>query len=81
MEAHGVGIQGAAPEPSRLRPVRDFPYEYEHERLAIDLINGSEQLRLWVDDSNATPADLELIAAADEQLWREECSALLGDFR
>ena len=24
---------------------RDFAYEYEHERLAIDLINGSELLR------------------------------------
>ena len=33
---------------------RDFPYEYEHERLAIDLINGSELLRQWVDDRSAT---------------------------
>ena len=30
---------------------RDFPYEYERDRLAIDLINGSELLRHWVDDS------------------------------
>lgn len=29
---------------------RDFPYEYEHDRLAIDLINGSPLLRRWVDD-------------------------------
>ena len=29
---------------------RDFPYEYEHDRLAIDLINGSALLREWVDD-------------------------------
>ena len=29
-----------------------FPYEYEHERLAIDLINGSELLRRWVDDAD-----------------------------
>ncbi len=28
---------------------RDFPYEYERDRLAIDLINGSELLRQWVD--------------------------------
>ena len=33
-------------------------YEYEHNRLAIDLINGSELLRQWVDDSAATPGDL-----------------------
>src|SRR5205085_1734087 len=29
---------------------RDFPYEYERDRLAIDLINGSTLLREWVDD-------------------------------
>ena len=56
---------------------RDFPYEYENDRLAIDLINGSNLLRLWVDDDNATPADLEMLAALDERLWREECAAVL----
>jgi len=56
---------------------RDFPYEYEHERLAIDLINGGELLRLWVDDDNATPADLEALTVADERLWQDECSAVL----
>ena len=56
---------------------RDFPYEYERGRLAIDLINGSELLREWVDDRAATPADLEALAAADEQAWREERDAVL----
>ena len=56
---------------------RDFSYEYEHDRLAIDLINGSDLLRLWVDDDNATPADLEALAVADERLWQEECSGVL----
>ena len=51
---------------------RDFPYEYERERLAIDLINGSELLRDWVDDPSAMPADLEEQAAGDERSWREE---------
>lgn len=51
---------------------RNFPYEYEHDRLAIDLINGSECLRQWVDDAAAKPADLEAVAAADEKSWREE---------
>jgi len=59
----------------RLRPDyplwRDFPYEYEHDRLAIDLINGSELLRRWVDDPAAAPADLEALASADERAWRE----------
>jgi uncharacterized protein YbbC (DUF1343 family) len=51
---------------------RDFPYEYELDRLAIDVINGSPLLREWVDDAQALPEDLELIASADEQAWEEE---------
>jgi uncharacterized protein YbbC (DUF1343 family) len=51
---------------------RDFPYEYEHDRLAIDLINGSELLRRWVDDPAATPADLDAVAVPDEDAWRGE---------
>ena len=50
---------------------RDFPYEYEFERLAIDLINGSPLLREWVDDPAATPADLDALARADEAAWEE----------
>jgi uncharacterized protein YbbC (DUF1343 family) len=56
---------------------RDFPYEYERDRLAIDLINGGESLRRWVDDPEAQPGDLDRIAAADEQAWQEEREALL----
>jgi uncharacterized protein YbbC (DUF1343 family) len=65
----------------RLRPEyelwRDFPYEYEQDRLAIDVINGGGLLREWVDDSSATPADLETIAAPDEVSWRVERDAVL----
>jgi uncharacterized protein YbbC (DUF1343 family) len=50
---------------------RDFAYEYEHDRLAIDLINGSPLLRAWVDDRQAGPEQLNAIATADEQAWRE----------
>ena len=56
---------------------RDFAYEYEHDRLAVDLINGGELLRLWVDDAAAEPADLDRAAVADEQAWRAERSGLL----
>ena len=56
---------------------RDFPYEYEHDRLAIDVINGSELLRQWVDDPAATPADLDALAAPDEAAWLEERESLL----
>ena len=49
----------------------NFAYEYEHDRLAIDLINGGPLLREWVDSADATPADLDLPARADEAAWRE----------
>ncbi len=60
----------------RLRPDqelwRDFPYEYEYDRLAIDLINGSDLLRHWVDDPDAAPGDLEALAGPDEAAWLAE---------
>ena len=56
---------------------RDFPYEYEQGRLPIDVINGSELLRNWVDDPAATAADLEALVRPDEDAWREEREAVL----
>jgi len=50
---------------------RDFPYEYERDRLAIDVINGSPLLREWVDDSEAGPDDLDVLTKPDESAWRE----------
>ncbi|MDP2171194.1 MAG: DUF1343 domain-containing protein [Rhodocyclaceae bacterium] len=54
---------------------RDFPYEYEQDRLAIDLINGGELLRQWVDDPAAPPAELDALASIDEAGWQEESAA------
>jgi uncharacterized protein YbbC (DUF1343 family) len=51
---------------------RDFPYEYEHGKLAIDVINGGPGLREWVDDPAAEPRDLDLAAIADERAWEAE---------
>jgi uncharacterized protein YbbC (DUF1343 family) len=51
---------------------RDFAYEYEHGKLAIDVINGSPLLREWVDDREATPHDLDALAHADERAWERE---------
>jgi uncharacterized protein YbbC (DUF1343 family) len=56
---------------------RDFAYEYEHDRLAIDLINGSELLREWVDDPGAIAADLDALAAPDEQAWMDSRESVL----
>jgi len=56
---------------------RDFGYEYEFDRLAIDLINGSPLLREWVDSPSASPADLDALAQADEAAWLETRSRFL----
>jgi uncharacterized protein YbbC (DUF1343 family) len=56
---------------------RDFAYEYEHGRLAIDLINGGDTLRRWVDDPAATPADLDRLAVRDETTWARTRQAYL----
>ena len=56
---------------------RDFPYEYERDRLAIDVINGSELLRKWADEPAAAPGDLDTLAKADEEAWMEERESVL----
>jgi uncharacterized protein YbbC (DUF1343 family) len=65
----------------RLRPDyplwRDFRYEYEQGRLAIDVINGGELLRKWVDDPVAAPGDLDALAVADEAAWGAERQAVM----
>jgi uncharacterized protein YbbC (DUF1343 family) len=55
----------------------DFPYEYEFNRRPIDVINGSDLLRTWVDDPHASPADLDALAGADEADWRAQRQSVL----
>ena len=50
---------------------RDFPYEYELGKLAIDVINGGPALREWVDNPDGTPADLDALTLLDEAAWRD----------
>jgi uncharacterized protein YbbC (DUF1343 family) len=56
---------------------RDFPYEYEFDKLAIDVINGGPFLRQWVDDREAQPGDLDGRAAPEEAAWRGEVAPLI----
>jgi uncharacterized protein YbbC (DUF1343 family) len=56
---------------------RDFPYEYEFGKLAIDVINGSPLLREWVDDASAAPADLDAITISDKRDWEEQRKSCL----
>lgn len=51
---------------------RDFAYEYEFDKLAIDVINGGPALREWVDDPAAAPADLDALTRPDEAAWEED---------
>jgi uncharacterized protein YbbC (DUF1343 family) len=51
---------------------RDFPYEYEIGKLAIDVINGGPLLREWVNDRAAVAADLDAITLPDEAAWAQE---------
>jgi uncharacterized protein YbbC (DUF1343 family) len=50
---------------------RKFRYEYETERLAIDLLSGGTFLREWVDDPAAQPSDFEERLIGDERAWME----------
>lgn len=51
---------------------RNFHYEYEKDRLAIDLINGGPALREWVDDTKASIEDFESFLKSDEESWRHD---------
>jgi uncharacterized protein YbbC (DUF1343 family) len=48
---------------------RRFEYEYERDRLPIDVLNGGPLLREWVDDPEATVGDLDALAGKEEAAW------------
>ncbi|MEO9600652.1 DUF1343 domain-containing protein [Parasphingorhabdus sp.] len=48
---------------------RDFPYEYEDDKLAFDVINGGPALREWIESPSSTAHDLEEICAPGERAW------------
>ena len=92
IHAEGIGYDHAAFRPWRLQAAafkavraaapdyplwRDFPYEYEFDKLAIDVINGGPGLRAWVDDPAATAGDLDALAEPDEASWLDERRAFL----
>ncbi|MEO9469120.1 DUF1343 domain-containing protein [Parasphingorhabdus sp.] len=51
---------------------RDFAYEYEEGKLAIDVINGGTILKDWVDSPSTIANDLDGIVAPDERSWAQE---------
>jgi len=50
---------------------RDFAYEYETDRLAVDLLSGGTFLRDWVDDPSLGPAEFDERLQKDERDWAE----------
>ena len=87
IHAEGPGYDHQAFQPWRLQTLafkairrlypdydlwRDFPYEYESGKLAIDIINGGPALREWVDAADSTPEELDAMTSVDEQSWSEE---------
>lgn len=51
---------------------RDFAYEYEEGKLAIDVINGGTLLKDWVDSPSTIANDLDGMVAPDERSWAQE---------
>jgi uncharacterized protein YbbC (DUF1343 family) len=87
IHAEGTGYDHQAFKPWRLQALafkairrlypnydlwRDFPYEYEFGKLAIDVINGGPGLREWCDDPESCAADLDAMTSVDEAKWLQE---------
>jgi uncharacterized protein YbbC (DUF1343 family) len=49
----------------------DPPYEYEFDKIPIDVITGGTRFREWVEDPQAQWGDLEAMLQSDEAGWRE----------
>ena len=92
IHAEGRGYDHAAFKPWRLQALafkavrrlypdyelwRDFPYEYELGKLAIDVINGGPRLREWVDNQTSDPVDLDALTLPDEAAWLDERKSFL----
>lgn len=56
---------------------RDFAYEYVHDKLPFDVINGGPALREWIENSRATIQDLEKKLIHDEKSWNKEMKKYL----
>jgi uncharacterized protein YbbC (DUF1343 family) len=56
---------------------REFLFEYEPGRMAIDLLSGGTFLREWVDDANAGFPDLDKYLKQDEIRWEHTRESFL----
>ncbi|MGE4133058.1 MAG: exo-beta-N-acetylmuramidase NamZ domain-containing protein [Bdellovibrionales bacterium] len=51
---------------------RPPPYEYETEKMPIDILSGHDSLRKWVADAHPKIQDWESSLAGDELRWSEQ---------
>jgi uncharacterized protein YbbC (DUF1343 family) len=51
---------------------RDFAYEYVHDKLAFDVINGGPALKNWIENKKSKPQDLDKELLKDEKSWAKE---------
>lgn len=48
------------------------PYEYEYKLDPIDIISGSGQLQIWIEDSSSSIKDWDEFLLAEEAQWTKE---------
>ncbi len=56
---------------------RQPPYEYETEKMPIDILSGHDQLRKWVAEPQPLVDEWERSLARDEAAWAQERAAFL----
>jgi uncharacterized protein YbbC (DUF1343 family) len=48
------------------------PYEYEREKMPIDILSGDDRLRAWVEDKRAEGGDWDKYLRPSEEEWKGE---------
>ena len=52
------------------------PYEYEFHKVPVDLINGTDELRLWVE-KNGSEEEYQAIMKKNQGEWLEQRKSCL----
>jgi uncharacterized protein YbbC (DUF1343 family) len=52
------------------------PYEYEYHKMPVDLINGTDELRIWVE-KNGNEDDYQQIMQKNQSFWQEQRKSVL----
>jgi uncharacterized protein YbbC (DUF1343 family) len=53
------------------------PYEYEYDRMPIDLINGTDQLRLWVEKNGSRQEYDKIMTHGQDKFYQQRLEALI----